>query len=114
MDKILPADLIEKQLKYYNNHDIEGFVSTYSESIRLYNQGECEPFLVGLDSLRRRYLDRFSNPKLHADITNRMVLGDYVVDFENVTGIDENAVTRVVVIYEVKYNLIQNVWFVRG
>ncbi len=114
MDEMSPADLIDKQLEYYNNRDIDGFVSTYSENIKLYNLGESEPFLAGLDLLRERYLGRFSNRSLHAVIVNRMVQGDNVIDFENVTGIEENAVTKVIVIYEIKNNLIQRVWFVRG
>lgn len=108
-----PLEVVEKQLEYYNNHDIEGFVSTYCEDIELYNQGEKEPFLRGLKELRERYTQRFENPKLHAHIANRMVVGDHVIDHEHVSGVKENEISKVVAIYEVKSGLIRRVWFVR-
>lgn len=113
MCNISAVDVVNKQLEYYNAGDIEGFVSTYSPDIRIFNLGEEEPFLTGLTELKARYTQRFSNPKLRAHIANRIVVGDRVIDYEEVTGIKENEVSRVVAIYEVKQGLIHRVWFVR-
>jgi hypothetical protein len=105
--------IINKQLEYYNNHDIEGFVSTYGSNVKIFNQGETEPYIDGIEALRERYVERFSIPGLHAEITNRMVLGRFVIDHESITVSKEAAVTSAIAIYEVKSGLIQNVWFIR-
>ncbi len=105
--------VVDMQLAYYNAHDIEGFVSTYSADIKLYNQGEAQPFLTGQEALRERYMKRFSIPELHADIANRMVLGNFILDFEHVRGLKENEMVKAIAIYEVRDGLIQNVWFAR-
>lgn len=113
MNNKLPVEIVEEQLKYYNNHDIEGFVSTYSQNIELYNLGEKEPFLQGIAALRERYTQRFSNPKLYAHIANRMVLGNRVMDFEQVSGIKDGEISEVIAVYEIENDLIQKVYFIR-
>jgi len=113
MEQIAPIAVIEKQLEFYNGRDIDGFVSTYSQEIQLFNLGENEPFLKGHEALRERYIQRFANPKLHARIADRMVIGNKVIDFEHVSGIKDNEISKVVAIYEVAEGLIHKVWFVR-
>lgn len=105
--------LVEKQLEYYNNHDLEGFVSTYSPSIQIFNQGEDTPYIEGHEALRNRYEKRFQDPILHAKIVNRMVIGNRVIDHENVTVSDSESIVNVIAIYEVENQLIQRVWFIR-
>lgn len=33
---MLPVEVVQKQVEFFNNHDIEGFVSTYSKDIQLF------------------------------------------------------------------------------
>ena len=54
-----------------------------------------------------------NNPKLHGEIVNRIVLGNFVIDQERVTGFPNDRVIDTVAIYEVKDGLIHKVWFVR-
>lgn len=103
--------VVQNQLVFYNNHDIEGFLSTYSSDIKAYYIDEDKPFLDGMDDLKKRYTERFTIPNLHADIANRIVIGNYVIDNEHITGLKENAITNAVAIYEVKDDLIRKVWF---
>jgi hypothetical protein len=105
--------IVNRQLEYYNSHDLEGFASTYSKTIRIYNQGETTPYIEGIEALRKRYAERFSVPGLHAEIANRMVMGSFVIDYENITAEDENKAAKAIAIYEVRDGLIQNVWFIR-
>ena len=107
-----PELVVQKQLEYYNNHDITGFISTYSKDIRAFYLGETTPFINGIDDLQKRYTERFSIPNLHAEIANRMLAGNFVIDNEQITGLKENIITNAIAIYEVKDDLIQNVWFI--
>ena len=104
---------VDKQLEYYNNHDVDGFVSTYSKNIRIYNQGETAPYIEGIEALRERYTERFKTPGLHAEISNRMVMGSFVIDYEKITASNDSMIRKAVAVYEVKDGFIQNVWFVR-
>jgi hypothetical protein len=63
-------------------------------------------------ALRQRYTGRFANPKLHATILNRIAIGPYVTDHEEVAGITEG-LTWVVVTYLVQDGLIRRVWMQR-
>lgn len=109
------VEVVQKQLGFYNNHDLEGFASTYSRDIKIYNLGEVTPFLSGIETLRERYAKKFKTPGLHANISNRITLGNYVIDHENVTVLqgDEEVKSSVIAMYEVKDDLIINVWFAR-
>jgi hypothetical protein len=108
-----PEEIVQEQLEYYNNHDIEGFISTYSPNIKIYNMPSNTPILEGHEEMRERYTKRFASPDLKATIKNRMINGNFVVDFESVTGIEKDSISEVIAIYEVYDGLIQNVWFLR-
>lgn len=110
---LTPEQVVQKQLEYYNAHDIEGFLSTYSPDIKIYNLPGITPILEGHAAMRERYTLRFSNPNLHVTIKSRMVNGNFVVDFEAVSGIEEGKVSEVIAVYEVQNELIKNVWFLR-
>jgi len=105
--------VIDRQLDFYNDHDMDGFLSTYSEAVELFNQGEALPFMVGHGAMRERYSKRFSNPALKANIASRMVMGNFVIDHEHIEGIIENDIVKAIVIYEVLDGLIRRAWFIR-
>ncbi|MFQ5629313.1 MAG: nuclear transport factor 2 family protein [bacterium] len=104
---------MQQQVNAYNARDLEAFLATYSSEIELYNQPD-ELILSGMEKMRERYQVRFdSSPALHAAITNRIALGNYVIDRERVSGLPNGAVLNAVAIYEVQDGLIRRVWFVR-
>jgi hypothetical protein len=105
-----PTELIERQLEAYNARDLDAFCATYSDSIRIFRMPSTEPAIVGMEKLREVYKARFSSTGLHADIVNRIVIGNKVIDHERVVGIEKNPVEAVAV-YEVADDLIQVVWF---
>jgi hypothetical protein len=105
-----PVDIVEEQLKAYNARDLERFAATYAEGIRIYRLPETQPAIVGQAKLREVYRARFSSPNLHAEIVNRIVLGNKVIDHERVAGIKDIPIEAVAV-YEVAEGLIQVVWF---
>ena len=105
-----PVAIVEEQLQAYNARDLERFAATYADSIRIYRMPASEPGILGKEQLRETYRRRFSSPGLHAEIVNRIVIGNKVIDHERVVGIQDHAIEAVAV-YEVAGGLIQAVWF---
>ncbi|MCB0491470.1 MAG: amidohydrolase family protein [Cyclobacteriaceae bacterium] len=105
-----PEDLAQRQLVAYNAHDLEGFLSVYSKEVKLYNFPN-ELLLEGIDHMRERYATRFESSNLYAEIVNRSVVGDYIIDQEKVIGIG-NSEVEATVIFHVSDGLIDKVWFI--
>jgi hypothetical protein len=80
------VDLIEQQVATYNARDLEGFVDCYAADARILD-GSGTVMAEGHDGLRRMYALLFDNsPDLHAEITNRIHIGSWVIDDEHTTG----------------------------
>ena len=109
-----PVDLVQRQLEAYNARDLEAFVATYSETIKVFRMPAAEPAIAGKAQLSEIYAtQRFNLPGLRAEIVNRIALGNKVIDHERVWGVHARPV-EVVAVYEVSGGLIQNVWFFSG
>lgn len=108
-----PEQLIDLQLKHYNDHNIDAFVETYSPSVQLYRFQENTLWLKGHTQIREAYLKFFQNHQPHATILKRMVLGNLVIDKENIASHDNPHFMHAIAIYEVKDNLIQKVWMLK-
>ena len=109
-----PAEIVQKQIEFYNAHDLEGFLSTYHEDIKIYDFGNENTLIIeGLKTMREKYAVRLSTPGLHAVIDKRIIVGNKVIDHEIVTVDGQDKPTQVAAIYEVADGLIKNVWFVR-
>jgi hypothetical protein len=107
-----PAELVQRQLDAYNAHDLDAFCATYSADVVIIRLPDQEPAIRGRDALRQFYAaNRFNRPALHAQIVNRIVLGNKVIDHERVEGLDDSP-REVVAVYEVDADLIIRVWFV--
>jgi hypothetical protein len=103
--------LVQHQLDAYNARDLARFVAVYSEDVRLYRPPASEPFVVGKAALAELYAtQRFNLPGLHAELVNRMVLGNKVIDHERIRGVREQPFD-VAAVYEVIDGLIGNAWF---
>ena len=106
-----PEFIVNEQLKAYNSRNIEAFVETYSENIKIYNFPKTLT-IEGNDNLKTRYAPYFDEtPNLNATILNRIIIGNKVIDKERVTA-NEN-VFYVIAIYEVENNKITKVTFIR-
>lgn len=110
--RINPAEVIDAQLKAYNDRDIDAFVATYSPYVEIYEYGHDRPFMVGREQLRSSYAVMFLNsPDLHAEVSERIVQGHRVIDHETASGINGGSAFNVVVIYELTDGLISKVTF---
>lgn len=104
--------VVDRQLEAYNAHDLAAFVACYAEDVRLFRLPATQPALSGRPALEDFYRTRrFGQPDLHADVVNRMVLGDKVIDHERITGLEPGRLIEAVAVYEVSDGLIRNVWF---
>jgi GNAT superfamily N-acetyltransferase len=106
-----PEAVVQRQLEAYNAHDVEAFVATYAEDAELHTHFS-ELVTKGSAEIRARYEARFRDNRPHAVIVNRIILGNTVIDHEEVTATFGTTVStsRAVVIYEVKGAAISHAW----
>jgi hypothetical protein len=78
-------------------------MAAYATDI-IFEDGANNVLLKGHDPMRERYGALFSgNPELHCRILNRMRIGKYIVDEEEISGISKAPAPRhTIVIYRVK------------
>ena len=107
--------VVQENLDFYNNRNIEGFMSSFSEDIKMYNLGQSDPSVEGKDNVRAVYTKLFENsPKLHSNILKRIVIGNKVIDHESITGRNGNdEVLELVLIYEVNQQKIDKITVIR-
>ncbi|MGB5498707.1 MAG: nuclear transport factor 2 family protein [Maribacter sp.] len=103
--------VVQEQLDAYNSRNIEAFVNTYTDDIKVFDFPN-KPRFEGKDKMRESYGSFFeSTPDLNCEIKNRIVIGNKVIDeeFLTINGINYNAVA----IYEIENGKIAKVTFVR-
>lgn len=111
MDILKP---VKAQLESYNNRDIEKFILNFSENCTV-EDGEGNLLLKGRDEMYESYKKMFNeSPSLFCDLQSRIVVGNYVLDEEKVTGRGGNeGISHVVAIYLVEDGEITKVRFLR-
>ena len=106
-----PAHLVQRQLDVYNARDLQAFIACYSDDVQVYRPPAADAAMTGSAALAAFYAEHRSNlPHLHAELLNRMVLGNKVVDHERVSGVREQPV-EAAFDYEADGAQIRRVWF---
>lgn len=106
-----PAGFAQRQLDAYNARDAERFAAEYTDDVVAYRLPGAEPVLSGKPAFIAHYrAKRFNLPGLHAELVNRMVIGNKVIDHERVHGVAAEPM-EVAAIYEVTERGISTVWF---
>lgn len=106
-----PAEPVQRQLEAYNARDLERFVAEYTEDVQVFRPPRPEPVLSGKEAFSEHYgKNRFTLPSLNAEVVNRIVAGNKVVDHERISGLQEGIVEAIAV-YEVVEGRIRTVWF---
>lgn len=104
---------VDRQLAAYNDHDVDAFVEPYADDIRIYNFPD-ELLCEGKSRLREMYEGIFARaPGIHAELVNRIVIQNKVIDAEFVTHRAGKPDMRAVAIYEVEDQLIRKVFFLK-
>lgn len=111
----VPEAVVQRQLDAYNARDIEAFIATYTEDAQ---QFEYPTTLLssGSAQLRERITARFGEPNLHAHLIRRTVMGQVVIDHEEVTRTFPEGTGKIelVAIYEVSDGKIATARFISG
>ena len=107
--------VVQRQLDAYNARDVDALVATYAEDAQ---QFEYPATLLtsGSAQLRERITARFSEPNLHARLIRRIVMGQVVIDHEEVTRTFPEGAGKLelVAIYEVRGDRIATARFISG
>ncbi len=106
-----PEAPVQRQLEAYNARDLARFVAEYSDDVQVFLPPATEPFLSGKKAFAEHYATkRFTSATLHAELVQRIVCGNTVVDHERVTGV-KDGVMEAVAVYRVADGVIACVWF---
>jgi hypothetical protein len=104
-------EVVQRQLDAYNAHNLAGFVAEYSDTVQVFRMPSTQPAITGKTELAEFYAThRFNIPGLRAELVNRMIVGNKVVDHEHIRGLSDATIAAVAV-YQVVDELIANVWF---
>ncbi|MEO8506838.1 MAG: nuclear transport factor 2 family protein [Betaproteobacteria bacterium] len=105
-----PVEVVQRQVDAYNARDLARFVGNYSETVTVVRMPALEPAIKGKTQFAEFYAtQRFNLPDLHAEVVNRIVLGNKVFDHERISGAGE-APFEIIVAYEVAGDVIERVW----
>ena len=111
----VPEQVVQRQLAAYNARDLEAWLATYAEDAQ---QFELHGGLLaaGHAQMRERMRARFAEPDLQAQLLNRVVMGDIVVDHELITRNfdDGKGTVEMLCVYEVGQGLIRKASFKLG
>lgn len=81
------TDPVEHQLQAFNARDLDAFMEAYAPDVRI-EDGEGQEMMSGSDELRAFYGDVFRNsPDLHCEVLDRISVGDWVIDEEEIDGL---------------------------
>jgi hypothetical protein len=110
-----PEEVVQKQLETYNNKDIDGFISLFHPDAVIYALGTHEPMAIGKENIRLIYTNLFNqSPNLHSEIKQRIVFGNKVIDYENITGRKGSSeAIELIMIYIVEGDFIKEAYSIR-
>lgn len=110
-----PESVVQRQLDAYNARDVEGILATYANDAQQFEFPD-KLLATGTAALRERFATRFQETNLHAQLLHRMVMGNKVIDHEEVTRTFPEGPGKIqlIAIYEVQDGKIAKAWFLSG
>ena len=108
-DFLSPEAVVQRQLDAYNARDVDALLATYAADARQYEH-PGKLVASGAADMRARMAQRFQEPNLHARLMQRAVMGNIVIDHEEVTRTfpEGTGTVNMVAIYEVVDGKIQS------
>ncbi|MBC7770802.1 MAG: SgcJ/EcaC family oxidoreductase [Phycisphaerales bacterium] len=107
-----PLEVVERQVEAYNAQDLDAFCACFAEDCVIADLNGAVT-QAGAASIRTRYAEMFKQyPQNRARIVNRIVVGDVVIDHEEVARTPGQGF-EAAAIYTVKNGLIARVDFVK-
>jgi hypothetical protein len=110
-----PATVVQKQLDAFNARDIDALLAAYAEDAQMFEH-PSKLVAQGAAEFRERFAIRFQERNLHAALLSRTVMGNVVVDHEEVTRTfpDGAGTIQLIMIYEVEAGRIKKAWSIAG
>jgi|SRR5689334_13997794 len=110
-----PEAVVQRQLDAYNARDIDALVAIYAADAQMFEH-PAKLLARGAPNLRERFVGRFKEPNLHAQLLQRVVMGNTVIDHERVTRTfpDGPGTVELVMIYEIESDKIAKAWVISG
>lgn len=110
-----PEAVVQRQLDAFNARDIDALLATYAGDAQMFEH-PSKLLASGSAAFRERYAARFQETNLHATLLNRTVMGNIVVDHEEVsrTFSEGAGKIRLLMIYEVENGKIARAWSIAG
>ncbi|KGJ93631.1 nuclear transport factor 2 family protein [Colwellia psychrerythraea] len=78
------VEIVQKQLEAYNNKDVQAWLSTYAKDAIQYSM-EGEVLASGHNEMKQNIVIRFKEKELFAELKNRIVCEDMIIDLELIT-----------------------------
>jgi len=112
-ESMSPEAVVDAQIDAYNQGDIEAFIATFAHDVKTYGHPNTLQ-ISGIEKLRKAYAGYFiAHPELHAEVTGKIIQGNFVIYHEFVTGVVGGEDFTATAIYEVRDAKIQNIWFLQ-
>ena len=110
-----PASVVQRQLDAYNARDVDALLGIYAEDAQMFEH-PSKLLASGAAALRERFVARFQETNLRAVLLSRAVMGQTVVDLEEVfrTFPEGTGRIRLLMIYEVQDGRISRAWSIAG
>jgi hypothetical protein len=110
-----PESVVQRQLDAYNARDIDALMATYADDAQQFEY-PATLLTAGAAQVRERAAARFRESNLHARLIRRIVMGQIVIDHEEVTRTFPEGTGRIelVAIYEVRDGRIVTARFISG
>jgi hypothetical protein len=104
-----PEIIVQRQLDAYNARDIDALLAIYAPDARQYEH-PGKLLATGAAEMRPRMALRFQEQNLHARLLQRVVMGNIVIDHEEVsrTFPEGTGLVDMVAIYEIVDGKIQS------
>jgi len=106
---------VQRQLDAFNARDIDALLAVYAEDARMFEH-PSKLLASGAADFRERYAARFQERNLHAILLKRIVMGNIVIDHEEVARTFPEGPGRIalIMIYEVQNGRIARAWSIAG
>jgi putative hydrolase of HD superfamily len=110
-----PEAVVQRQLDAYNAKNIEALMATYATDAEQFEH-PAKLLASGTAQIRERFVTRFKESNLHAELINRIMMGNMIIDHERVTRTFPEGPGKIelMAIYEVQNDRIKNAWFIFG
>jgi hypothetical protein len=84
---MLPGQIVTRQIKAYNDRDLEGIMALFSDDFKIIRVSDGEVLIDGKEACRKMYEQLFANsPNLFAEVVTRIDFNNKIILLEFIHG----------------------------